>query len=62
MIVENNSSIFHKNNPSQIFNYTMLSTRNHMNKSENYTQSSDSEILNENDILKKLNQKHLIKK
>ena len=40
----------------------MLSTRNHMNKSENYTQSSDSEILNENDILKKLNQKHLIKK
>ncbi len=62
MIVENNSSIFHKNNPSQIFNYTMLSTRNHMNKSANYTQSSDSEILNENDILKKLNQKHLIKK
>ena len=55
MIVENNSSIFHKNNPSQIFNYTMLSTRNHMNKIVNYTQSSDS-------ILKKLNQKHLIKK
>jgi hypothetical protein len=61
MIVENNIST-HKNIPSQSFNYSNLSIRNNMNKT-NYTQSSDSEILNDNDVLKKLNQSNnLIKK
>ena len=61
MIVENNISS-HKNIPFQSFNYSNLSIRNNMNKT-NYTQSSDSEILNDNDVLKKLNQSNnLIKK
>ncbi len=61
MIVENNIST-HKNIPSQSLNYSNLSIRNNMNKT-NYTQSSDSEILNDNDVLKKLNQSNnLIKK